>query len=323
MTREKLFRVLDFDTRNWLFTLTCGKVKFDEPMYLHTSFRVGGPAEAFVTPGTVAELKMVLSGLFERKIPYRLVGGGTNLIVTDKGIPGVVICLKHCLKDIAIEHSNDRSILSAMSGVSLRFMCGYAIHSGLKGLNFAMGIPGTVGGAVRMNAGTALGWISDVLESRTLMYPSGIQKTVIRKEIRASYRSLILPGACQENTMFQEPIIVSARFSLSSASSSDLRREAREILSHRKRSQPTKLFNAGCIFKNPAVGKSAGELIDLAGLKGLRIGGAEISTQHANFIVNTGQATAADILELIERIRQVVYERFQVDLHPEVIIDGE
>jgi UDP-N-acetylmuramate dehydrogenase len=172
-----------------------------------------------------------------------------------------------------------------------------------------------------MNAGTALGWISDVIESVAVLYPNGLQETIGRKELRFFYRKLILPQLSCEKSLSHETIIISGSFSLVRASCADLKQEAGEIMKNRKRRQPG-TPSAGCVFKNPLSGKTAGELIDLCGLKGQKIGGAEISEKHANFIVNTGSATAADVLALMGRIRQIVFERFEVNLEPEVIVIG-
>lgn len=314
---------LDANARRWLADLTFGRVRYDEQMSRHTSFCVGGPAEAFVEPETSDELSALVAGLADRKIPYQVVGGGTNLIVTDAGISGVVICLKPCMSEILIENTSDfQSRVTVMAGTSLRLLCSHVIRRGLKGMNFALGIPGTVGGAIRMNAGTALGWISDVLESITVLYPSGLQETIGGNELCFSYRKLLLPLLSCGESLFQQTIIVSGSFSLVRASCTDLKQEAREILRNRKRRQPVMSPSAGCIFKNPVVGKTAGELIDLCGLKGLKIGGAEVSEKHANFIVNTGAAVAADILSLMDSVRKTVFERFNVNLEQEVIVIG-
>ncbi|MBI5589592.1 MAG: UDP-N-acetylmuramate dehydrogenase [Deltaproteobacteria bacterium] len=314
---------LGADDRKWLADLTSGRVRYEEPMSRHTSFRVGGPAEAFVAPETSDELSALVTGLAGRGIPYQVVGGGTNLIVTDAGISGVVISLGPGMSKILIENiSASRFMATVMAGTSLRLFCSHVIRNGLKGMNFALGIPGTVGGAIRMNAGTALGWISDVLESITVLYPSGLQETIGRNALSFSYRKLLLPRLTCGEALCHQTIIVSGSFSLAGASSTDLKQEAREILKNRKCRQPVALPSAGCIFKNPPSGKSAGELIDLCGLKGLKIGGAQVSEKHANFIVNTGSAAAADILSLMDRVRQTVFKRFDVNLEPEVIVIG-
>jgi UDP-N-acetylmuramate dehydrogenase len=320
--REKSMPI-DADARKWLSDVTFGRIRHDEPMSRHTSFRVGGPAEAFVAPKTSEELAALVSGLAERKIPYHVVGGGTNLIVTDAGISGVVICMKPGLSEILIENTGaSQARATVMAGTSLRLFCSHVIQKGLQGMNFALGIPGTVGGAIRMNAGTALGWISDVLDSITVLHPDGLRETIGRKALVFSYRKLMIPEKSSAISVACQTIITSGSFSLVRADSSDLKQEAREILRNRKRRQPTTLSSAGCVFKNPAGEKTAGELIDLCGLKGYKIGGAEISVKHANFIVNTGSATAEDILTLMKMVRRTVFERYLVNLEPEVIVIG-
>ena len=314
---------IDANLRRWLDDVTFGRVRFGEAMSRHTSLRVGGPADAFVEPRSADELSALVSGLTGREIPYHIVGGGTNLIVTDAGITGVVICLKPCMSEIRIENTSaSQARVTVMAGTSLRLFCSHMIRNGLEGMNFALGIPGTVGGAIRMNAGTALGWISNVLASVTVLYPDGAKETIGRNELHFSYRKLMLPQTPIGKSLAHESIILSGCFSLARAESADLKQEAREILKNRKQRQPTTLPSAGCVFKNPSEGKTAGALIDLCGLKGHKIGGAEISVKHANFIVNTGSATAADILTLMDSVRQKVFERHQVRLEPEVIVIG-
>jgi UDP-N-acetylmuramate dehydrogenase len=315
--------LLDAETRRWLADITSGRVRYDEPMSLHTSFRVGGPAEAFVEVKSADELVALVSGLAVKDAPYHVVGGGTNLIVTDAGISGVVICLKPYISDMVIEDvGSSHARVTVSAGTSLPLFCSHAIRNGLKGMNFALGIPGTVGGAIRMNAGTALGWISDVLDSILVLYPSGRLERIGRNSLSFSYRKLTLPQSFGENSFSHETIIVSGRFSLVRENAIDLKQAAGEILRNRKHRQPMSLLSAGCIFKNPSTGKTAGELIDLCGLKGRKIGGAEISIKHANFIVNTGSATAADILALMDSMRQIVDQQFHVNLEPEVIVIG-
>lgn len=315
---------LDMETRKWLAGITSGLVRYDEPMSLHTSFRVGGPAEAFVEVKSADGLVAMVSELADRNVPYQVVGGGTNMIVTDAGISGVVICLKPSLLEMLIEDiDSTRVLVTVWAGTGLPVFCSHAIRNGLKGMNFALGIPGTVGGAIRMNAGTALGWVSDVLDAITVLYPTGRMDTIDRNALFFSYRKLTLPQRFDEKSFSHETIIVSGRFSLVRESSSvALKQEARAVLRNRKLRQPTLLPSAGCIFKNPLAGKTAGELIDLCGLKGRKIGGAEISSKHANFIVNSGSATAADILALMDSMRQSVFQQFGVNLEPEIIVIG-
>ncbi len=313
---------VDAETRKWLDFLTNGRAMYDEPMSSHTSFKLGGPAEVFLEPGSLDELREIISGLRERGVGYLVVGSGTNIVVSDSGISGAVICLKRNFKNISIQKINESfSRIEAMSGAGLGILCSYAIKNGLKGMIFALGIPGTVGGAIIMNAGTSIGSIGNVIESVTVLSPTGKMQIIDRRNLHFSYRRMIfskeiscLTGDKNNN------IIVSACFCLEKGSVSELRNEARQILKNRRLQQPVKLPSAGCIFKNPETGKTAGQLIDLAGLKGKRIGGAEVSAKHANFIINNGDATASDILRLIEMIREEVYEKFQINLELEVIV---
>lgn len=311
---------VDADTRKWLYLITKGRAMYDEPMSRHTSFKVGGPAEVFLEPESLGELRDVIEGLSLRDVRYLVIGSGTNIVVSDSGIPGAVICLKRNLKTISIQKINESfSRITAMSGAGLGILCSLAIKNGLKGMNFALGIPGTVGGAVIMNAGTSLGSIGNVIESVTVLYPTGRIEKIDRKNLHFSYRAMMLNKEISCITS-DNIIIVSACFCLEKGSVSELRSEAGQIMKNRRLQQPVKLPSAGCIFKNPKTGKTAGQLIDLAGLKGKRIGGAEVSVKHANFIINNGNATAGDILGLIKMIRQEIYERFQVDLELEVIV---
>jgi UDP-N-acetylmuramate dehydrogenase len=314
---------LDAETRKWLADITSGRARYDESMSLHTSFRVGGPAEAFVEVMSPDALVALVSGLAVRNVPYHVVGGGTNTIVTDAGISGVVICLKPYLSNIRIENTGStQALVTVWAGTGLPHFCGHAIRNGLKGMNFALGIPGTVGGAIRMNAGTALGWISDVLDSILVLYPNGRLESIGRNALSFSYRKLTLPQCFGENSFSHETIIVSGKFALLRESAVVLKQEAGEILRNRKRRQPMLQPSAGCIFKNPSTAKTAGEMIDFCGLKGRKIGGAQISIKHANFIVNTGSATAADVLALMDCMRQIVFQQFRVTLEPEVIVIG-
>ncbi len=303
--------------------MASGRVRFDEQMSLHTSFRVGGPADAFVEVKTADELVALVSGLADREIPYRIIGGGTNLIVTDAGISGVVIRMKPCLSDMSIENDEmSQARVRVWAGTGLRLLCSRAIRKGLKGMNFALGIPGTVGGGIRMNAGTALGSMADVLTSITVVYPNGRMETIERSALRFSYRKLLIPLPADAKNNFCEPIIVSGCFSLFRGHFIVLKQEARDILRHRRHCQPVQPPSAGCIFKNPPADKPAGELIDRSGLKGRRIGGAEVSLKHANFIVNTGSASASDILALMGIVQDIVFKKFKVNLEPEVIVIG-
>jgi len=313
---------IDKDSINWLNNLFGSCIKFGEPMSRHTYFRVGGPAEAFICPDNTEKLKELLRWAGDKKIPYTVMGDGSNLVVRDKGIPGIVIVLTKCLNRISRSGGNGESVLiEAMAGVRTQTFCRYAIEEGLSGLNFALGIPGTVGGAIMMNAGTSSGSISDVLDSVNVMLSSGTMLRIKREELDFSYRKLswnkIITGSHRE-----EPIIINGCFRLFQSDPVELKKEARTILKKRRDNQPIGTASAGCFFKNPPSGKTAGQLIDMAGLKGTRIGGAEVSARHANFIVNTGAASASDILGLMQLVQETVFKKLNIRLEPEVKIVG-
>lgn len=314
--------LLDQEIKKRLVNLFGSKVKFDEPMSRHTYFKVGGPAEAFVMPESVEQLLQLVSWSGEKNIPYIVAGDGSNLLVRDKGIQGIVIVLTKCLNRIfRIKEDKESVMIKAMAGVRTQTLCRFAIEEGLSGINFALGIPGTVGGAIMMNAGTSLGSISDILESVNIMTSSGAILKMEKDEIDFSYRSLSWKRR-MENPGDGDPIILEGSFRLGKSDTLLLKKEAEVILKKKNESQPTKMPGAGCFFKNPVSGKTAGQLIDIAGLKGTRIGGAEISVKHANFIVNTGTASASDILVLMQLVQETVFNKFNINLQPEVNIVG-
>jgi len=251
-----------------------------------------------------------------------VIGDGSNLLVKDNGIPGIVILLTKCLNKIVFSGKEKEPVLvTAMAGVRTQALCRFAIEEGLSGMNFALGIPGTVGGAIMMNAGTLYGSVSDILDSVNIMTSSGTMLKITKDEMAFSYRKL----SWNKNLTGQsegEPIIIDGCFRLSLSDPALLKKEAGRILKKRRENQPAEKPSAGCFFKNPPAGKTAGQLIDMSGLKGTRIGGAEISVKHANYIINTGKASASDILELMQLIQKKVFDRFNINLEPEVKIVG-
>lgn len=306
--------------KKWLTRCTEGRVRFDEPMARHTRFRVGGPAAVFLEPKSLDELARLVCGLQDRGIPIVVLGGGSNVLVGDQGVGGAVIRLRFCVPQIESVSCPDGKIrLVAGAGASLPALCRFAIRRGCKGLNCLIGIPGTIGGALAGNAGGAHDWISDAVESISVLMASG---KIIRESSEAfewAYRSMHWPEAlrCQTDAPM---CILSAEFLLESEAPEILRLQARENMNRRRQSQPVGQASAGCVFKNPASGPSAGYLIDKAGLKGLRIGGAEVSRVHANFIVNTADASACDILDLIEVVRGIVLDRWGIRLENEIVV---
>jgi UDP-N-acetylmuramate dehydrogenase len=315
--------VLDSDSKIWLESRFKNSVRFDESMSKHTSLRVGGAAEAFVMPEKPEDLVEIIRWCRQKDIPCLVIGDGTNLLVKDSGIRGIVIVLTKCLKNITKRGiGRDGIIVTALAGARMRALCSFAIKNGLKGMNFAIGIPGTVGGGIMMNAGTAHGSIKGVLDSIKILLPDGHTKIIMREDLNFDYRRLSLKDEVKEGNLGQ-PIILGACFCLHPSDAQKLQKDAEEILKARKERQPVGLPSAGCFFKNPLSGKTAGELIDLAGLKGKSIGGAEISLKHANFIINRDRASAADLLALIELVQGTVSKKFNINLEPEVKIVGQ
>jgi UDP-N-acetylmuramate dehydrogenase len=305
------------ELKNQLINRFSDRVRFDEPMSVHTTFRVGGPADAFVTVTDESELIDLLKYLKEHPLSFYILGGGTNLLVKDQGIRGVVI---HMARGLTKIFQSGATKVSAMAGANLSALCRYAIHHGLSGLNFALGIPGTVGGAICMNAGAWDGEIGDVIESIRVICPDGRIETMDNTGLSFSYRSLSF--AEKNNKDLSSSVILEGRFLLSQQPPEILQAEADELLMTRKKTQPTALPSAGCFFKNPANSESAGKLIDLAGGKGLRAGDAVVSEKHANFIVNQGRATAEDILRLMHTVQELVLKKFNILLEPEIKIVG-
>ena len=285
------------------------RVRFDEPMRSHTSFRVGGPADAVVTPRTETEALDIIRAVRRAGVPFIVIGKGTNLLVSDRGIRGVVVILSGGRIDPL-----DDGLLRAEAGVSLRQLCEHALTMGLTGLEFAAGIPGSVGGAVTMNAGAYGGEMSHVVRSVRLMHRDGNVRTVPGSEMQFGYRTSIV----QESGA----VVLSADFALRPGDRLEGRRTRDELLARRRRMQPLELPSAGSTFRRPR-GAYAGMLIQSCGLRGARIGGAMVSPKHAGFIVNADNASASDIYRLIREVRDVVYRETGFTLEPEVKILGE
>ena len=284
------------------------ELKYNEPMHLHTSFRIGGNAEIMAFPKTEAELKAVLLASDLLDTTPRILGAGTNVLAPDAGIDGIVICLKDCLD--GMERLDDNRI-RVMAGVTLTRAAVFAANLGLSGLEFAHGIPGTVGGGVYMNAGAYGGEICNIFESAQIMDVHGQIYRKNRDEMDFSYRHSIL-----ENTT---DILISATFSLEPKPAELIRSQMRELMAKRSASQPLDMPSAGSAFKRPSHAYAAA-LIDQAGLKGFSIGGAAVSEKHAGFIVNKGGATAHDVQALLRAVSHRVFDMSGIRLEPEVRI---
>lgn len=308
--------------KQWLTETFGPDVRFDEPMSRHTSLGVGGPADVYVAPKEKSGLVVLVRWLQENSLSYLIVGNGTNLLVLDNGIRGIVISMKHCLKDIQHTVLDRKNVLvTAGAAVRLNSLCKYATGNSFNGMNFALGIPGSVGGAIIMNAGTGHGSMADVITAVVVLSPGGEAVRIEKHALQFRYRGLDLKERPEVAGM-QTPIILEGEFRLSAADRHTIEKETSAIMQKRAAMQPLHQKSAGCFFKNPTIGKSAGELIDLAGLKGKRIGDAQVSTTHANFIINKNNATAADILALKNLIQKAVLTSFNISLEPEVKIVG-
>jgi UDP-N-acetylmuramate dehydrogenase len=284
------------------------ELRYNEPMSNHTSFRIGGGAEIMAFPKSASELSNLLRLCAQIGQKPAILGAGTNVLAPDEGLKGIVICLKDCLD--GMEHVDDHHI-RVMAGVTMTRMAVFAANLGLSGLEFAHGIPGTVGGGVYMNAGAYGGEIKDVIESVDIMDVSGDIYTLSAEEMEFSYRHSILED--------RGGIVLSAVFRLLEKPAEEIKGKMKELMTKRSASQPLDLPSAGSAFKRP-VGGYAAALIDEAGLKGFSVGGAAISTKHAGFAVNLGGATAADVKQLLSRVSDIVFERSGIRLEPEVRI---
>ncbi|MEX0712992.1 MAG: UDP-N-acetylmuramate dehydrogenase [Pirellulales bacterium] len=281
-------------------------VRRAEPLAAHTWFKLGGPAEYFAQPGNVGELAELVRRCRQEEAPVRLLGGGSNVLVRDEGVPGMVIVISDpSFAEVEIDSGGVR----AGAGVKLGHLISATVREGLAGLEALVGIPGTVGGALHGNAGSRGGDIGQWTSRATVMTSSGEVVERGRDELVFAYRQSSL----------DELVILAAEFQLEQEDPDELTKRMQKQWIVRKASQPLGHQSAGCIFKNPR-GMSAGMLIDQAGLKQTRIGGAEVSDRHANFIVADPGASSQDVLRLIELVRSRVADRLGVDLETEIEI---
>jgi UDP-N-acetylmuramate dehydrogenase len=283
-----------------------GKVKLNYPLKNHTTFKIGGPAKFFFEPEDIKDLKLLLSLSNKHKIPFFVLGAGSNILVNDKGINGITVRLNSpYFKKIIFKNSYLETGSGAMLNQVLRFAAGHS----LSGIEFLAGIPGTVGGSLVMNAGIPGENIGDVVEKIMVMDYKGNIKTLNKKYIEFGYRSSNL----------SKYIILKARLKLIKEAKKKIKHNITRYLSYRVATEDLSLPSAGCIFKNPRA-ESAGRLIDLCGLKGKRIGGACVSLKHANFILNLKCAKAGDVLKLMDLIKKRVKNKFNINLETEIKI---
>ncbi|AGB41703.1 UDP-N-acetylenolpyruvoylglucosamine reductase [Halobacteroides halobius DSM 5150] len=287
-----------------LVSLLTGRVLFNEPLKNHTSFKIGGMAEALIIPQNKEDLRRLITYLSELELPYWIIGNGTNLLVSDQGLKGVVIKLSK-LNKIEI----NKPTVKAQAGVKLPLLAKKVAKKGLSGLEFGVGLPATVGGAVVMNAGVKEEEIGKLITKVETLSSTGKLKTYSNLDFK--YRKSIFQD--------KDEIVLGVELELNPKKPQLIKSRMKEHLAKRKAKQPLSLPNAGCVFKNPP-SDSAGRLIDEAGCKGLTVGGAQVSDKHANFIVNIGEATAEDVLSLMGQVEKSVYKKFGVKLNRELEI---
>lgn len=297
------------EVERYLSGLIKGTVLHSESMKKHTTWRIGGPADIMVIPSGMDDIRLCL-GLREKGIPVTVMGNGSNMLVKDNGIRGIVLKISRGFNKIEIR---DTSIV-AEAGALLPLVARKAGEAGLAGMEFAVGIPASVGGAVYMNAGAHGRCISDVVREVTVLDPEGHIFTLTNQEVGFEYRK----SGIRDRGL----VVLNAEFPLPKGNPEEIREAMETKLAKRRKSQPLEYPNAGSVFANPPE-QWAGWLIEQAGGKGMKVGGAMISEKHANFIVNTGEATAADVLTLIDRVKQLVHEKFNIELTLEVRVIGE
>ncbi len=286
------------------------RVLVDEPMKRHTTFRIGGPADFFLLPSTVDEVRGILEICREEELPYFILGNGSNLLVSDKGYRGVIIQLYRNFSNISVEGNE----ICASSGALLSQIAAAARNASLTGFEFAGGIPGTLGGAVFMNAGAYGGELKDVLKEAVVMTEQGEILTLPVEKLDMGYRTSRIRKAGY--------LVLEARLVLEQGDMDKIRDITKDLTEKRVSKQPLEYPSAGSTFKRPE-GYFAGKLIMDAGLRGYQVGDAQVSEKHCGFVINKGNATAADVLTLIENVREKVQEQFGVTLEPEVKFLGE
>lgn len=285
-------------------------VKLDEPMSRHTSFKVGGPADILVTPGDMEQLECTLKACSNENIPVFIMGNGTNLVVRDKGIRGVVLKIS----DNFNRYTVSGDVIEAEAGILLSRLSNAALENRLEGLEFASGIPGTLGGAVTMNAGAYGGEMKDVIVRTEYMDLNGNLAVITGEQHGFGYRTSFIQQ--------KGGIILKTVLKLKEGNYDAIKAKVSDLAAKRREKQPLEMPSAGSVFKRPE-GYFAGKLIEDSGLRGFRMGGAEVSAKHCGFIVNAGGAAAEDIINLIRHVQGTVKAKFKVDLQTEVKIVGE
>ena len=312
MIKGDYYRKMDYNKIENKFCACLGSdnVYRNEPMRKHTTFRIGGPADFYLCPHSAKEIQKTVAICREEELPYFILGNGSNLLVSDQGYRGVVIQLWKNVSDILVEGCRIR----AKAGASLAKIAGEALEEGLTGMEFAAGIPGTLGGAVVMNAGAYGGEMKDILQEALVMDEQGEIFTLKKEELHLGYRTSIIKE--------KGYIVLAAALELKPGDRKEIKEKMDELKQRRVEKQPLDMPSAGSTFKRPE-GYFAGKLIMDAGLRGFSVGGAQISEKHCGFVVNTGKATANDVLTLIREVQKRVRDKFGVELETEVKFLGE
>lgn len=284
-------------------------VVVNEPMSKHTTFKIGGNADFFTTPRTVQQIKEIITYCRQNEILYFVIGNGSNLLVSDDGFRGVIIQLYDKFNNIEYADNGQKFIVKAQAGVMLGRLGNELLKRSITGFEFATGIPGTIGGAVMMNAGAYGGEMKDIIVSASLMDHCGNVVTLNNSQLELGYRTSIVS--------IKDYIVLEAVFELDKGNQEEIKNKLNHLSTQRKEKQPLELPSAGSTFKRPQ-GYFAGKLISDANLMGYTVGGAQVSKKHAGFVVNIGNATAQDIIKLTDDVRSKVKERFGVELELEV-----
>ncbi len=282
----------------------------NEPMSRHTTFRIGGPADYFVTPTDKEEIKKIIKFCREALIPFYVIGNGSNLLVGDRGYRGVIIQIFKQMSKIDV----DGEQITAQAGALLSKVASAALDASLTGFEFASGIPGTLGGALRMNAGAYGGEMKQVVRSADVLTPDGEIITLTVDELGMGYRTSVISK--------NDYVVIDAILQLKKGNQEEIQAQMADLRERRVSKQPLEYGSAGSTFKRPE-GYFAGKLIDDAGLRGFRVGDAQVSEKHCGFVINRGNATAAEVLELMRIVTERVEEKFGVRLQPEVRCIGE
>ena len=285
-------------------------VKLQEPMSRHTTFRIGGPADFYLCPHSTKEVQEIVEICKEEKLPYFVLGNGSNLLVSDKGYRGVVVQLWKNFSDITVKDC----CIQAKAGALLSKVATEALEAGLTGMEFASGIPGTIGGAAFMNAGAYGGEMKDIIKSVKVLDTQGEVRVLPKEELKMGYRTSIVKE--------KGYTVLSVELELSKGNREEIRNTMEDLKERRTSKQPLEMPSAGSTFKRPE-GYFAGKLIMDSGLRGFSVGGAQVSEKHCGFVVNKGGATAMDVLNLIREVQRKVKEQFGVDLETEVRFLGE